>query len=103
MGICVAQLDATLIERGIATSPKALQCTDILVAVVKKIPYFLEEVKNKSKFHITIGHQTVIGTAIFFAPKETLPDIDLTFNKGVLKNSRHTMTIDTSFEYQFID
>jgi len=76
-----------LIERGIATSPKSLHCTNILVAVVKKIPYFLEEVKNKTKFHITIGHQTVIGKAVFFAPKQSLPDIDLTFNKGALKNS----------------
>jgi selenocysteine-specific translation elongation factor len=55
-----------LIERGIASSPKSLQSTDLVLAEVRKIPYFTEAVKNKTKFHITIGHQTVIGYALFF-------------------------------------
>ncbi len=66
VGICVAQLDATLIERGIAATPKSLQSTDLILAEVRKIPYFTEAVKNKTKFHITIGHQTVIGYCLFF-------------------------------------
>jgi selenocysteine-specific elongation factor len=56
VGICVAQLDSNLIERGIATAPKSLQSTDLILCLVRKIPYFLEAVKSKSKFHITIGH-----------------------------------------------
>ena len=56
LGICVAQLDSNLIERGIATAPRSLHSTDLIVTLVKKIPYFTEEVKNKAKFHITIGH-----------------------------------------------
>jgi selenocysteine-specific elongation factor len=55
-----------LIERGIAASPKSLMSTDLILTVIKKIPYFTEAVKNKSKFHITIGHQTVIGYCLFF-------------------------------------
>ena len=47
VGICVAQLDATLVERGIAATPKSLQSTDLLFAVIRKIPYFTEAVRNK--------------------------------------------------------
>jgi len=61
VGICVAQLDATLIERGLACAPKSLPSTQLILAVVRKVPYFTEAVKNKTKFHITIGHQTAIG------------------------------------------
>lgn len=67
VGICVAQLDSSLIERGLACSPKAIASTDKVLAIVKKIPYFLEPVNTKAKFHITIGHQTVIGSSIFFS------------------------------------
>lgn len=56
LGLCVPQLDASLLERGIACSPKTMLSTDIIVCLVKKVPYFLEEVKNKAKFHVTIGH-----------------------------------------------
>ena len=38
----------------------------MILAEVRKIPYFSEAVKNKTKFHITIGHQTVIGYSLFF-------------------------------------
>ena len=71
LGICVAQLDAQLIERGIAATPKSLLSTDLILCQVRKIPYFTEQVKNKARFHITIGHQTVIGYTLFFVCTST--------------------------------
>ena len=39
-GICVAQLDASSIERGLAAKPKTMRSTDLLIAVVKRVSYF---------------------------------------------------------------
>jgi hypothetical protein len=49
-------LDSALIERGIASTPKTIQSADTLLVVVKRIPYFMEIIKAKSKFHITFGY-----------------------------------------------
>jgi len=55
-GICMAQLDASTIERGIAAKPKSMAHTDLLIAVVRRVPYFMGEIKSKSKLHISMGH-----------------------------------------------
>ena len=55
-GICVAQLDASSIERGLAAKPRTMRSTDLLVAVVKRVPYYMQEIKSKLKLHISMGH-----------------------------------------------
>jgi selenocysteine-specific elongation factor len=71
VGICMAQLDASLIERGIAAKPGSLKPTDCAIVLVKRIPYFVGEIKTKAKLHISIGHQTVIGQVLFFSCLES--------------------------------
>lgn len=61
VGICLAQLDSSLIERGIAAKPGSLKPTDCVILIVRRIPYFAGEIKSKSKLHLSIGHQTMIG------------------------------------------
>ena len=56
-GICVPQLDAELIERGIASTPRSLKSSDFAIVLVKRIPYFTSgEIKSKGKYHISLGH-----------------------------------------------
>jgi len=50
---------------------------------VRKISYFKGAVATKAKFHITIGHETVMGRATFFGrysdtPETPRPDSDRT-------------------------
>jgi hypothetical protein len=63
-------------------------------------------VKNKTKFHITIGHQTVIGYCLFFICTSH-PQLDpaLQFNKAALStHERVFLSIDTDkSEYGFVD
>src|SRR6476646_10200454 len=40
VGICVAGLDASLVERGVAAAPGALTATTAAVAVVRGVKYF---------------------------------------------------------------
>ena len=70
VGICVTQLDATLVERGIACTPGSVPTFTGAVAAVDKIRFFVGQMPSRLKVHVTIGHQTVMGDIQFFG----LPD-----------------------------
>ena len=55
--MCVPDLKAELIERGIAAAPRTVKHSDLAIVMVKRIPYFTAgEVKSKGKFHVSLGH-----------------------------------------------
>lgn len=56
VGICLAQLDASKIERGIAAKPRSVKTFDLAIVIVRRVPYFQQEVRSKAKFHISMGH-----------------------------------------------
>eukprot|EP01028_Stygiella_incarcerata_P008007 TRINITY_DN336_c0_g1_i3.p1 TRINITY_DN336_c0_g1~~TRINITY_DN336_c0_g1_i3.p1 ORF type:complete len:588 (+),score=146.47 TRINITY_DN336_c0_g1_i3:1641-3404(+) len=68
-GISVHGLDASSIERGLVCWPRnaVVQLETIVVSAVK-IRFHNRSVESKQKFHVTIGHATVMGTVEFFAP-----------------------------------
>ena len=41
-----------------------------LVTLVRKIRHFKEPVLSNKKFHVTIGHQTVMSSVLFFGRNE---------------------------------
>lgn len=67
LGICVTQVDAKEIERGIACAPGSAFMMKTVIAKVEKIRFYKLDVKNGSKFHMTIGHFTTMATVQFFA------------------------------------
>jgi len=69
IGMCVTNLDAKLMERGIVCAPKNIPTIGAAVAVVNKVRFFKGEVKTDTKFHCTIGHSTVMASAVFFGNK----------------------------------
>ena len=74
VGICMAQLDSTLIERGLAAKPGSCKASDLAIVIVRRVPYFVGDVKTKAKLHISIGHQTAIGQVTFFSCMESAVD-----------------------------
>ena len=70
VGICVTQLDATLVERGIACTPGSVPTFTGAIAAMEKIRFFVGHMPSRLKVHVTIGHQTVMGEIQFFG----LPD-----------------------------
>lgn len=70
IGICVTNLDPKSIERAIASSPGTISCFNNAICLVKKIRFFKQACKTESKFHITVGHTTVIAVASFFGASE---------------------------------
>ena len=70
VGICVTGLDASTIERGILAAPNSVPLLSSAICLVKKVRYFRHACQSKQKFHITIGHTTVVATVMFFGAAE---------------------------------
>ncbi|KAG2429383.1 hypothetical protein HXX76_011148 [Chlamydomonas incerta] len=70
VGVCVTQLDSGLIERGLACSPGTVPTFRGAVAAVEKIRFYAGRVPSRAKFHVSVGHATVMADMTFFG----LPD-----------------------------
>ncbi|XP_074260266.1 selenocysteine-specific elongation factor isoform X2 [Saimiri boliviensis] len=68
LGICVTQFDPKLLERGLVCAPESLHTVHAALISVEKITYFRGPLQTKAKFHITVGHETVMGKLMFFTP-----------------------------------
>lgn len=66
VGICVTQFDPKLLERGIVCTPGSIQSAYGLIVSVEKVVYFKQSIKNKAKYHITLGHETVLARVHLF-------------------------------------
>ncbi|CAL4196420.1 unnamed protein product [Meganyctiphanes norvegica] len=72
LGICVTQFDPKQLERGIVGSPEYIQIAFGTLALVEKINYYKLPVETKAKFHISIGHETVMAKVTFFGSEEVV-------------------------------
>lgn len=84
-----------------------MKTCETVLAAVQKIKFFTEKVFTKTKFHITIGHQTCIGLAHFFSVKKTAENQGqlekLVFTKGNLKNLKNDFEFDFGQKYIYED
>ncbi|KAK7870360.1 hypothetical protein R5R35_000535 [Gryllus longicercus] len=90
LGICVTQFDPKLFERGLIAAPHFVVSAYAAIISIHKIKYFKGSVASKSRFHVTMGHDTVMARITIFGllPKDyleaesKLPDnyINLHFN-----------------------
>jgi selenocysteine-specific elongation factor len=65
-GICVTQFDAHLLERGLVSSPGLLPTAYAIIIALKKIRFFKGEIVSGAKFHVSIGHSTILSTITLF-------------------------------------
>lgn len=72
VGVCVTQFDPKLLERGVVCTPGSLRTLYAAVISVRKISYFRGSLSTRAKFHITVGHETVMAKVTFFG----LPPLD---------------------------
>lgn len=66
VGVCVTQFDPKLLERGVVCTPGSLRTLYAAVISVRKIGYFKGSLATRAKFHITVGHETVMAKVSFF-------------------------------------
>lgn len=74
LGICVTQFDPKLMERGMACTPGTLPLAYAVIVNVDKVVFFKQTIKNKTKYHITLGHETVMSRVHLF--QSTVPHLD---------------------------
>ncbi|MEW5314412.1 MAG: hypothetical protein WDW38_005913 [Sanguina aurantia] len=70
VGICLTQLDAALVERGLLAAPGTVPTFSMAVAAVEKIRFYSGKVCSKARFHISVGHATVMAQLHFFGLPE---------------------------------
>jgi len=69
-GICLPGVPAEAVERGLLCAPGAVRGASTLVALVRKVRYFKGNMLSHSKCHVSIGHNTVVGTVDFAGAAE---------------------------------
>jgi len=69
-GLCVAGLDPTLIERGLAATPGSVPTVNSALALVKRIRFFKGTIASEARVHLSAGHATVMATVVFFGARE---------------------------------
>ena len=105
VGICLPQLDVEKIERGIAAKPSSIKLSNLAIVIVRRVPYYPNEIKSKAKFHISLGHQTAIGNVTFFSCEESKDQSagELKFTKNSLKSVDQQIQFDWDKEYRAED
>lgn len=66
-GVCVTQFEPGLLERGLVCSPGAVPVAFCALVDLQAIPYYKGEVRSKAKFHISLGHETVMARITIFS------------------------------------
>ncbi|KAJ9596344.1 hypothetical protein L9F63_012619 [Diploptera punctata] len=80
IGLCVTQFDPKQLERGIACAPGYVSTLSAAIVSVHKIKYFKGNVNTKAKFHISMGHETVMAKITFFGMTENCDEKEIVFN-----------------------
>lgn len=70
VGICVTSLDSALVERGIATAPGSVPLISTALCLVKKVRFFKASCRSNHKYHVSIGHTTIVADVMFFGALE---------------------------------
>ncbi|KAK3913897.1 Selenocysteine-specific elongation factor [Frankliniella fusca] len=86
LGLCVPQLDPKQLERGLVCHPNYIPFMWAAILRVRRIKYFQGSVKTKDKFHISIGHETVMATITIFNSLE------------ISLNSSHSIDLSSDFQ-----
>lgn len=71
LGICITNFDPKQLERGLICQKNSVQPAFAAIIKLNRIRYFKRDIKTKSKFHCSVGHETVMGTLLIFSSVES--------------------------------
>lgn len=74
VGICLANLDSNTMERGWAFEPESLAAFNFAIARIYPIKFYKRDLRSRTKFHVSIGHVTVLASCTFFSSIQKLED-----------------------------
>ncbi|KAL1130968.1 hypothetical protein AAG570_012209 [Ranatra chinensis] len=92
IGLCVTQFDPKSMERGVACVPGYLSRLYAAVISVAKVKYYKQQLTSKTKYHITVGYNTVLSKTTFF----TSSQIDKNTGFNIISEYKHAEMLDDS-------
>jgi selenocysteine-specific elongation factor len=95
-GICVSNFDAKLMERGTIASPGTIKLIHGAIAVVRKVRFFKGQLNSGGKFHISVGHQTVMATVTFWGAREIAMQVEREQESQQVVSNGSAMTLGKS-------
>ena len=105
VGICITQLEAGNIERGLAAAPGSIPTFAGAIISVDKVRFYPGEVKSMSKMHVIVGHHTVMAKLTFFgSPRQVYSSANSSQKinqKPSLKTSLGQLSIENSHSFDF--
>ena len=115
IGLCVTQFEASQMERGLVATPGYLPTVFGAVITLKRISYFKGDITSKAKFHISIGHETVLAKLTLFgcstSPTDMMEhpnlsnnvkEICTSMNNVGLENKEATASFNFDDEYKIV-
>ena len=81
-GVCVTQFDPGLLERGIVCAPGSIHIAFGVIMDFNMIQYFKSDIRSKAKFHISLGHETVMAKVTLFSSPALNEKIEGGFDFG---------------------
>lgn len=96
VGICFADLDPKSIERGIAAAPGSVPLLHSVICLVKKVRFFKFSCRSEAKFHITVGHTTVLATVAFFGAAELAEANQKAHSSATVAESNSDINVSSS-------
>lgn len=73
IGICVKQFDPSQIERALVCSPGYVPLLYGAIILLNKVVYFKGDISSNTKYHISIGYETLIGKVTLFSSDNDSP------------------------------
>jgi selenocysteine-specific elongation factor len=89
-GICLTNFDSKQFERGIVCAPNYVKHSFAIITRLHRIKHFKSAIESGSKFHITIGHETLLGKIDIFGECE---------NKTATHNAQDEINFNFNNEY----
>ncbi|XP_063678350.1 selenocysteine-specific elongation factor-like [Bolinopsis microptera] len=83
-GICVAQFDPKLIERGLVYTGSVVKTVYAVIIDINKVAYYKGSITTKMKYHVSIGHETVLAKITFFKTEEGSSEAPFNMNHNYL-------------------
>ena len=89
-GICVAQFDPKLLERGLVFTGSVVKTVYAVIIDLNKVAYYKGNITSKMKYHVSIGHETVLSTITFFKTEVQTSESKFNMNDHYLYQDTHT-------------
>lgn len=70
LGLCMTNFDSKLLERGLVCQKGSVLTSNAVIIKLNRIKFYKRDIKTKSKFHCSVGHETVMGVILVFSSNQ---------------------------------